>query len=172
MNKMVIMRGFRKSYLQLLIETIMRISMKRLIYLLFVITVLGIVALKPAVAVQRQYVNPNGEVEKKDSAIFRTVPPTTAKDMIKSRKEILLVDIRSPKELEEGRIEGSTLMPLWDIINRKQTIPQNKPVMLICAVGGRSLALGKFLSVNGYPEIYNLEGGISAWKKAGLPVVY
>ena len=146
--------------------------MKRIIYLLFIVTALGIITLKPAVAVQTQHINPKGEIEKKDSTIFQTVSPAKAKDMIESRKELLLVDIRSPKELRQGSIEGSTLMPLWDIINRKQTIPQNRPVMLICAVGGRSLALGKFLSVKGYPEIYNLEGGISAWKKAGLPVSY
>ena len=121
---------------------------------------------------QTQHINPHGKMVKKDSAIFQTVSPADAIVMIENRKELLLIDIRSPKELRQGHIEGSTLMPLWKIINREQTIPQNRPVMLICAVGGRSLALGKFLSVKGYLELYNLEGGISAWKKAGLPVIY
>ena len=49
---------------------------------------------------------------------------------------------------------------------------QNKPVLLICAVGGRSLALGQLMSKNGWNEVYNLKGGISAWKEAKLPVQY
>jgi rhodanese-related sulfurtransferase len=104
--------------------------------------------------------------------LFKTVTPDEAKLMIDSRKDLLLVDVRGADELTQGYIEGSTLIPLWDILKGNQRPPKDKPILLICAVGGRSLALGKLMSKNGWPEIYNLKGGISAWKEAKLPVKY
>ncbi|OGQ96296.1 MAG: hypothetical protein A2521_12240 [Deltaproteobacteria bacterium RIFOXYD12_FULL_57_12] len=89
-----------------------------------------------------------------------------------SHRDLLVVDVRNQDELREGYIEGSTLIPLWDIVKGQQNIPRDRPVLLICAVGGRSLALGKLMVQNGWPEIYNLKGGIEAWKEAGLPLKY
>ena len=103
---------------------------------------------------------------------FKTVTPQEAKILIDNRKDMLLIDVRGQDELSAGYIEGSTLMPLWTIIKGPQRPPQNKPILLICAVGGRSLALGKLMSKNGWNEGYNLKGGISAWKKAQLPLKY
>ena len=104
--------------------------------------------------------------------LFKTVTPDEARQMIDSRRDLMLLDVRGPDELSEGYIEGSTLIPLWDILKGTQRPPKDKPILLICAVGGRSLALGKLMSKNGWPEIYNLKGGISAWKEAKLPLKY
>ncbi len=105
-------------------------------------------------------------------SLFKTVTPREAKNLIESRKDMLLIDVRGQDELSEGYIEGSTLMPLWAIIKGTQRPPQDKPILLICAVGGRSLALGQLMSKNGWNEVYNLKGGISAWKEAELPLKY
>ena len=104
--------------------------------------------------------------------LFKTVSPQEAKNLIDSRQDLLLIDVRGQDELNEGYIAGSTLMPLWDIIKGAQRPPKDKPILLICAVGGRSLALGQLMSKNGWSELYNLKGGISAWKEAKLPVKY
>jgi len=104
--------------------------------------------------------------------IFKTVSPQEAKNLIENRKELLLIDVRGQDELYEGYIEDSTLMPVWDIIKGTQRPPKDKPILLICAVGGRSLALGQLMSRNGWNEVYNLKGGISAWKEAGLPLKF
>ena len=105
-------------------------------------------------------------------SLFKTVTPKEAKNLIENRGDLLLIDVRGQDELTQGYIEGSTLMPLWAIIKGTQRPPQNKPILLICAVGGRSLALGKLMSKNGWNEVYNLKGGISAWKKAKLPLKF
>ena len=105
-------------------------------------------------------------------ATFKTITPQEAKGLIESRKDLLLIDVRGQDELREGYIAGSTLMPLWDIIKGTQRPPQDKPILLICAVGGRSLALGQLMSKNGWQEVYNLKGGISAWKEEHLPLQY
>jgi rhodanese-related sulfurtransferase len=107
-----------------------------------------------------------------EQPLFKTVTPKEAKKLIENRDDLLLIDVRGQDELTQGYIEGSTLMPLWSIIKGTQRPPQNKPILLICAVGGRSLALGKLMSKNGWNEVYNLKGGISAWKKAHLPLKY
>ncbi len=89
-----------------------------------------------------------------------------------TRKDLMLVDLREAKELREGYIAGSQLIPMSKIAKGTEILPDDRPLLLICAVGGRSYGVGRYFSGKGYPEIYNLKGGISAWKKAGLPLQY
>ena len=102
--------------------------------------------------------------------VFRSLSPQEAKSLIESRKDLVLVDVRSPQELHEGSIPGSRLLPFGELAVGRMTLPTGKPLLLICAVGGRSYAVGQYFSGKGYGEIYNLSGGISAWKAAGLPL--
>jgi rhodanese-related sulfurtransferase len=104
--------------------------------------------------------------------IFMTTSPAQTSDLIQKRKDLLLIDVRSPQELREGAIEGSTLLPFWNIMKGEFDLPKERPILLICAVGGRSYAAGQILAQKGYKEIYNLQGGIDAWKRAGLPLKY
>lgn len=102
--------------------------------------------------------------------IFKSIPPAEAEQMIAANKELLILDVRSAPELKEGVIEGSEHLPVEEVIMGRHHLPRDRPILLICAIGGRSYAAGQVLSMQGYPEIYNLQGGISAWKKAGLPL--
>jgi len=104
------------------------------------------------------------------SRIFRALSPQEAKALIKTRKDLVLVDVRAPEELREGSIPGSQLFPFGELARGRLTLPTGKPLLLICAVGGRSYAVGQYFSGKGYGEIYNLNGGISAWRAAGLPL--
>lgn len=104
--------------------------------------------------------------------LFKTVTPHEANNLMENLRDLLLVDVRGQDELQEGYIAGSVLMPVWDIVRGVQRPPRNKPILLICAVGGRSLALGKLMAKNGWDEIYNLKGGIAAWKEEKLPLQY
>jgi rhodanese-related sulfurtransferase len=78
------------------------------------------------------------------------------------------VDVRSPEELSAGSIPGSQLIPFGELARGRMSLPAGQPLLLICAVGGRSYAVGQYFSGKGYREIYNLSGGIRAWKAAGL----
>jgi len=104
------------------------------------------------------------------SGIFRSISPQEAKTLIETRKDLVLVDVRSPDEMYEGSIPGSRLIPFGELARGRMTLPAGQPLLLICAVGGRSYAVGQYFSGKGYEEIYNLAGGISAWKAAGLPL--
>ena len=104
--------------------------------------------------------------------IFKSVPGVEAQRIIGANKELLLLDVRTPQERHQLRIAGSHLVPVGNIVRGKLQLPKDQPVMLVCAVGGRSYLAAKVLSRMGYREVYNLDGGIEAWRRAGLPVQY
>jgi len=104
--------------------------------------------------------------------VHATYTPHQVMNLIQKRKDLLLIDVRSPQELKEGKLSNSILIPFWDIMRGNYNIPHNRPIMLYCAVGGRSYGAMQILAKKGYSEVYNMKGGISEWKKEGLPVVY
>jgi rhodanese-related sulfurtransferase len=72
----------------------------------------------------------------------------------------------------QGAISGSRLVSMFALLKGELPLPVDKPILLVCAVGGRSYAAAQVLSRRGYREVYNLSGGVNAWYKAGLPLVY
>ena len=81
----------------------------------------------------------------------------------------LLVDVREPAEYAQFRAVGAVLMPLSVFQLRYTQLPAERPLLLICASGQRSLAAGQFLVQQGYTAVANVEGGSIAWVRAGLP---
>jgi len=83
----------------------------------------------------------------------------------------LLVDVREPNEWEKTRVGGALLIPLGDVETRRDEIPKDRDVILICRSGRRSADAQATLERHGYDRVANLEGGILAWIDAGLPVL-
>lgn len=84
----------------------------------------------------------------------------------------LLIDVRQPDEYALGHAPGSTLIPLGQLAQRLPELVgyKNKPVALICHSGNRSGKAQKLLQQAGFTATSNVEGGMVAWQKAGLPV--
>jgi rhodanese-related sulfurtransferase len=82
----------------------------------------------------------------------------------------LLIDVREPDEYAQFRATGAVLMPLSVFQLRYGELPRDRPLLLICASGQRSLAAGDFLLHQGFGAVANVEGGSVAWLRAGLPV--
>jgi rhodanese-related sulfurtransferase/rubrerythrin len=74
-----------------------------------------------------------------------------------------LLDVRQPSEYGNARIPGATLVPLPELTGRLGEIPRERPVVVYCAVGGRSRAAAQLLAGQGFATVYNLQGGIKAW---------
>jgi rhodanese-related sulfurtransferase len=106
------------------------------------------------------------------ASIFQSLDSRTAQVLIDQRQDLLIVDLREAREIREGYIADSLMIPMSALSKGTKSLPSDRPLLLVCAVGGRSYAVGRYFSSKGYPEIYNLKGGISAWKKAGLPLKY
>ena len=86
---------------------------------------------------------------------------------------IQIVDVRTPEEHAEGYIAGAQLMDISDeagFKNSVQGLDKSKPVLVYCAAGGRSARASEYLSEQGFTAVYDLKGGMSAWKGAGKTI--
>jgi rhodanese-related sulfurtransferase len=81
----------------------------------------------------------------------------------------MLVDVRESDEIVAARIEGLVAMPLSQFALRYRELPIDRPLLIICASGGRSGMASAHLNANGYAAS-NVTGGMQAWERAGLPV--
>ncbi len=84
----------------------------------------------------------------------------------------ILLDVRTPDETREGIIEGATTMDFYedDFKNRLMKLDRDQPVYVYCASGKRSGQTAEMLKDAGFAEVYNLDDGITGWKKSGKPV--
>ncbi len=104
---------------------------------------------------------------------FQSVTPAVAMELIENKDDLVIIDVRTSKEIRQyGAVAGSQHIGMGHIAKNGVPFPEDQPLLVICAVGGRSYAVGRFLEKKGYTEIYNLSGGLNRWSKEGLPVVY
>ncbi|MFY0674598.1 MAG: rhodanese-like domain-containing protein [Bacteroidia bacterium] len=78
-----------------------------------------------------------------------------------------VLDVRTPDEYKKGNIEGSVLIDWYspDFAKKAAELDKDKPVYVYCHVGGRSSsAMKKLTKELGFTEVYNLKGGIVAWR--------
>ena len=87
--------------------------------------------------------------------------PTQVTQLI-NRRHALIIDIRAPEHIA-----------LDTLASKAPQLGRNKatPVVVICQTGLRSQRACATIRTAGYAEVFNLEGGILAWQKAGLPLV-
>lgn len=87
----------------------------------------------------------------------------------KKSENVYLIDVREPLEFDQAHIEGAHLIPLSEF-HISQIPHQNKPIVIYCRSGGRSMRACELLKQAGFQEkIYNLDGGILSWIKQGFP---
>lgn len=98
--------------------------------------------------------------------------PEAFEAMLKSDSTIQLVDVRSPEEFQSGYIEGALNLNIQDADFAKKIgrLDKNRPVLVYCAVGGRSAKAASQFSKLGFPKVYDLKGGMTAWKSSGKAV--
>lgn len=107
-----------------------------------------------------------------NGALIETVEQITAVDLSKriASREVSVIDVRGANEWAEGRLPTATHIPVGYLADRLQEIPRDKPIVLQCQGGGRSSIAVSLLQRLGVKNVINLEGGITAWAAAGLPV--
>lgn len=101
---------------------------------------------------------------------IKHITALTLKKWIES-DEAFLIDVRTPGEYNIEKIANSQNIPLDEILANNIKLQSNKKIVVICRAGVRSLtACKKLTSDNPLLEIWNLEGGILAWKSAGFEI--
>jgi rhodanese-related sulfurtransferase len=84
-----------------------------------------------------------------------------------------LIDVRTPQEYHAGHIPGAKLVNLYDPTFKTKilslNLDKNKPVLVYCRSGNRSLVAARFLNEKGY-KVINLKYGIKQWIKEQRPI--
>lgn len=104
------------------------------------------------------------------SAGYRNISSFEARLLVGQKKNIYLLDVRTPDEFRQARMKGSVLIPINEIERRIAEVPKNRPVLVFCAVGSRSNLVAGFLAGKGYGEVYNMQDGLIGWSRNGFPV--
>ncbi|MGD0072766.1 MAG: molybdopterin-synthase adenylyltransferase MoeB [Candidatus Binataceae bacterium] len=105
-------------------------------------------------------------------AEIRQISVEEARRMLESHGVVML-DVRESEERRQGHLPQAIGIPRGFLELRvEESIPDRKtPIILQCASGTRSLLAARTLREMGYENLYNLEGGFTAWKAKGLPWV-
>lgn len=92
------------------------------------------------------------------------ITPQVGQTMLNDEKDIVLIDVRTSSEYNNGHIRGAKLVPLDTINNSKiiKKILTNTKIIVYCQSGVRSAQAAKKLSGLGYTQIYDM-GGITNW---------
>lgn len=101
------------------------------------------------------------------------------------QKGYMLIDVRTIPEYKFSRPAGSKNIPIYHDKNGERVLNENfldqidyavggnsdKPIILICRSGSRTLEAANLLAKNGYTNVYNIKQGFSYdWIKVGLPI--
>ena len=89
-----------------------------------------------------------------------------------NRGKTTIVDVRSSEEFAAGHLRDAKHIPLADLGNRIGELDKSKTrtVVMVCQTGARSDKAARQLQAAGFEDVHSLEGGLTAWKAAGLPL--
>lgn len=89
-----------------------------------------------------------------------------------NREDAVVIDIRDASDWSAGHIPQARHMALDQLEQRLAEIEKfkDKPVIVSCQSGQRSLLACRRLRKAGFTQVFNLAGGLAAWREAGLPV--
>ena len=111
-----------------------------------------------------------------EEAVLAALSPGSFKSLLDTSRgnaDVVLLDIRTPKEYVSGHIEGAALIDYYapDFVDRLKALDPQKTYLIYCRSGnrtGRSLAIFQKL---GFVHVYHLETGLIGWVKANYPLV-
>lgn len=105
--------------------------------------------------------------------LIQTIDIQALKSKMDAQPDLCLIDVRELSEWNEARIPGAIHIPKDEIPARiNSCVPdKSQPIYLHCKAGGRSMTSAQCLMAMGYNEVYSVDGGITAWALAGLPVL-
>ena len=97
--------------------------------------------------------------------------PTQATLLI-NREDAQVIDVREPDEYVAGHLPESRNFPLARLGERAGELDKLKdsPILIVCQTGARSASACSQLAKLGFTKTHNLDGGINAWRTAGLPL--
>jgi rhodanese-related sulfurtransferase len=93
---------------------------------------------------------------------YRNVSSEEAKQLI-DNKDVVVLDVRTPEEYQEGHIPNAILIPLQELENKLNELDKKDHYLVVCRSGNRSAQASEVLTSNSFANIYNMSGGMNNW---------
>ena len=108
--------------------------------------------------------------------ILTTISPKEAADLIQSNRDnpaFVIIDVRTPEEFAGEHIANAVNIDYYaeSFKDKISALDKNKTYLVYCLSGSRSRNALKMMAEMGFREVYDISGGIAAWKSEGLPIV-
>jgi rhodanese-related sulfurtransferase len=102
----------------------------------------------------------------------KTADANAAAAMLVAQPNIQILDVRTPEEWAGGVIKGAKKLNYQspDFKAEVAKLDKKSPVIVYCAMGGRSAKASELMRTLGFTDVTNMSSGFEAWKNAGYPV--
>ncbi len=120
-------------------------------------------------ATSDQQAEPSGEA----LGIRLVTPQEGAEIQAEPPQDLVILDVRTPEEFAEGRLEGAIMIDFYeaDFADQLAELDPNVPYLLYCRSGNRSGQAAAVMEQLGFTDVSDIDGGILSWSDAGLPLV-
>ena len=83
--------------------------------------------------------------------------------------ETQFIDVREPDEVAGGTLPGTINIPLGTLVDRLGDLDATRQTVVLCRSGGRSSQACEILTLSGFSDVTNLDGGMLGWEEQGEP---
>lgn len=94
---------------------------------------------------------------------MKNLRPSELHGFVQENPSVQLIDVRSMQEFNAGAIENFVNIPLDDLMQEPELVTLDRPVVVMCHSGSRSLIASRILEMAGHKAVYNLTGGYMAF---------
>ncbi len=101
------------------------------------------------------------------------VPLVSQQEMLswqQTKKDMQLIDVRSPSEFAQGHIKGAINIPYSEIDQHLAQLTSSDDIVVYCRSGRRAAIAEQTLLDHGFKRVFHLEGDILDWQSKGLPL--
>lgn len=107
---------------------------------------------------------------------FRPDREVTPRDVARRRaggEELVLLDVREPKEVATAAVEGAVVVAMGEVASRLSELEayRERPIVVMCHHGMRSMRVAMFLRQQGFGDVRSMAGGIDLWSRDIDPAV-
>ncbi|MFN4763410.1 rhodanese-like domain-containing protein [Gillisia sp. Q332] len=98
--------------------------------------------------------------------------PLEVKDLIRDNPDLIIIDVRTPQELELGMVENAINIDMYDqnFLLEIKKLGKGQKYLLYCSVGGRSSATLEIMKKEGFSSVFNSKKGFASLKEAGIAI--
>ena len=101
---------------------------------------------------------------------YRDLSPAEGQAALAADPQLVVLDVRTPREFGQHRIGGAVLLPIQELEARVHELDPQQRYLVTCEHGVRSRMACEYLSGRGFSALVDLRGGMANWLRAGLPV--